>query len=87
MQVVSPHAGDQDCPPWQQLAGFDPPRDEFDRDLSPNHLAGQNLGPLTDAANRPQRSAFDVKPIHRALRDWPDAELKAIPVLEEGTPL
>jgi hypothetical protein len=63
------------------------PRDEYDRDLSPNHLAGQNLGPITDDANRPHRTAFDIKPIHRALREWPDEELKAIPVLEEGSPL
>ena len=65
----------------------DPPRDDFDRDLSPNHLAGQNLGPRTDDAGRATRTAFDLKPVHRALRDWPDEELKAIPVLEEGTAL
>lgn len=63
------------------------PRDDFDRDLSPNHLAGQNLGPLTDDTRKAQRTAFDIKPVHRALSDWPDEELKAIPVLEEGTPL
>jgi hypothetical protein len=65
----------------------DAPTDEFDRDLSPDRLAGQNLGPLTDDARRPHRTAFDLKPVHRALRDWPDDELKSIPVLPEGTPL
>ena len=45
------------------------PRDDFERDLSPNHLAGQNLGPRTDDANRPHRTAFDIKPVHQALRD------------------
>lgn len=63
------------------------PRDEFDRDLNPDPLAGQNLGPRTDDSRRARRTAFDIKPIHRALRDWPDEELKAIPVLEEGVPL
>jgi hypothetical protein len=65
----------------------DVPADEFDRDLSPDPLAGQNLGPRTDDALRARRTAFDIKPIHRALREWPDEELKAIPVLEEGSPL
>lgn len=62
------------------------PTDGFDRDLHPGHLAGQNLGPRTDGADD-ARTAYDVKSVHRALRDWPDGELKEIPVLEEGTPL
>ena len=60
--------------------------DGFDRDLHPDHLAGQNLGPRTDAAQG-ARTAYDVKAVHRTLRDWPDGELKEIPVLEEGAPL
>lgn len=61
------------------------PQDEYDRDLSPDPLAGQNLGPLSSEI--PHRTAYDVKAVHRCLRDFPDDELRAIPVLEEGTAL
>ena len=61
--------------------------DGFDRDLHPNNMAGQNIGPISDASQRSLRSAYDVKTVHRALRDWPDDELKEVPVLAEGTPL
>lgn len=61
--------------------------DGFDRDLHPNHMAGQNIGPISDASQRTTRSAYDVRTLHRALRDWPDDELKEVPVLPEGTPL
>ncbi|HEX2210452.1 MAG TPA: hypothetical protein VHG93_22425 [Longimicrobium sp.] len=58
--------------------------DGFDRDLHPNHLAGQNLGPRTDEGHRAGRTAYDVRSIHRTLRDWPDDELKEIPLLPRG---
>lgn len=61
--------------------------DGFDRDLHPDHLAGQNIGPVSDPAHRTTRTAYDVKAVHRGLRDWPDDELREIPVLPEGTPL
>ena len=58
--------------------------DGFDRDLHPDHLSGQNLGPRTDEGHRAGRTAYDVRSIHRTLRDWPDDELKEIPILPEG---
>jgi hypothetical protein len=58
--------------------------DGFDQDLHPDHLAGQNLGPRTDEGHRAGRTAYDVRAIHRTLRDWPDDELKEIPLLPEG---
>lgn len=61
--------------------------DGFDRDLHPDHMAGQNIGPVSDETQRTLRTAYDVRSIHRSLRDWPDDELKEIPVLGEGTPL
>ena len=61
--------------------------DGFDRDLHPDSMAGQNIGPVSDESHRGGRTAFDVRSIHRALRDWPDDELKQVPVLPEGTPL
>jgi hypothetical protein len=60
--------------------------DGFDRDLHPDPLAGQNIGPRSDPTQN-ARTAYDVKSVHRSLRDWPDDELKEIPVLEEGAPL
>ena len=61
--------------------------DGFDRDLHPRHMAGQNIGPVSDEPHRTGRTAYDVRSVHRALRDWPDDELKQVPVLPEGTPL
>lgn len=65
----------------------DVPVDEFDRDLSPDRLAGQNFGTRSDDSRGTQRTAYDLKPVHRALSAWPDDELKQIPVLPEGAPL
>jgi hypothetical protein len=61
--------------------------DEWERDLNPDRMAGQNIGPDASEPERGTRTAYDVKPVHRALSDWPDDELKRIPVLEEGTRL
>ena len=60
--------------------------DGFDRDLHPDPMAGQNIGPRSDPA-LDARTAYDVKSVHRSLSDWPDDELKEIPVLRPGTPL
>jgi len=62
--------------------------DEWNRDLNPDRLAGQNIGSASSAApDRMNRTAYDVKPVHRALRDMADDELKQIPILEAGTRL
>jgi hypothetical protein len=63
------------------------PRDDFDLDLQPDHLAGQNIGARASEQSRSSRTAFDLKPVHNSLRDWPDDELKAIPVIDEGEAL
>ena len=55
---------------------------EYQDDLNPDHMAGQNLGPTSDREVR-MRSAFDVKELSREL-DLPDDELKGIPVIESG---
>lgn len=65
----------------------DQPQDGFDRDLHRDPLAGQNIGAVPADAHRSRRTAYDVKQVHRALADWPDDELKAIPVVSEGTAL
>ena len=55
---------------------------EYQGDLSPNHMAGQNIGLTSDREVR-MRSAYDVKPLSREL-DLPDDELKRVPVIEPG---
>jgi hypothetical protein len=61
--------------------------EEWRRDLNPDHLAGQNIGRDDAAAEQGLRTAYDVKPLHRALHDLPDDELKQIPVLPTGARL
>src|SRR5205823_326546 len=61
--------------------------DEWNRDLNPDRLAGQNIGGVSEARERMTRTAYDVKSAHRALQDMKDDELKQIPILESGTRL
>jgi hypothetical protein len=63
------------------------PQDEFDHDLHPDHMAGQNLGNRGEDDERSSRTAFDVKDLHRALEGFNDDELKQIPVLDGGARL
>jgi hypothetical protein len=60
------------------------PRDDFDGDLHPDHMAGQNVGGREGDREVGVRSAFDFKAVHRTLGDIPDDELKQVPVLREG---
>ena len=54
---------------------------EWRRDLNPDALAGQNTGATAGQAGRNLLTAYDLKDVHRALRDIPDDALKQIPVL------
>jgi hypothetical protein len=56
---------------------------EYERDLNPARLEGQNIGPNPGDREVGIRTAYDVKPLHRGL-DLGDDELKQIPVLPEG---
>jgi hypothetical protein len=56
-------------------------------DLSPDRMAGQNIGGEAEAQEVAARTAQDVKAVHRALTGFNDDELKEIPVLEPGTRL
>jgi hypothetical protein len=58
---------------------------EYQRDLNPDHMAVQNLGTTSDREVA-MRSAFDIKPLSRAL-DLPDDELKRVPVIRPGARL
>jgi len=61
--------------------------DEWERDLNPNYMAGQNIGRESDERERNAPSAYDRKDVHRRLSDLGDDELKRIPVLPEGARL
>lgn len=61
--------------------------DEFQQDLNPNPMAGQNFGlegthPEKDAPN-----ASEIKELHTLLKGYTNSELKQIPVLPQGSRL
>lgn len=59
--------------------------DEWQRDLNPDHMAGQNIG-QTDADRRERGlvNAHEVKSLHRSLQGFTDDELRQIAVVPEG---
>ena len=61
--------------------------EEYKKDLSPNAMAGQNIGSQAAQAEKSARTAYDLKPVHNRLDHLLDNDLKQIPVLEEGTRL
>ncbi len=61
--------------------------DEWQQDLNPNSMAGQNVGlegphPEKDAPN-----AYEIKELHSTLEGYTSDELKQIPVLPPGSRL
>jgi hypothetical protein len=56
-------------------------------DLDPDALAGQNVGVLGPHPEDDARTAYDLKDLHRRLRDFSDDQLKSIPVLPVGSRL
>src|SRR5687767_4657133 len=75
----------QDRHPRQQASVTHP--DEWQKDLNPNHLAGQNIGVLSDVEARGDRTAFNLRKQGWELGSLDDNELKQIPVVPEGTRL
>ena len=59
---------------------------EWEEDLNPSHMAGQNIGP-TGERSADSVTAYEMKGMHRVLAGYSDDELKQIPVLTEGTRL
>lgn len=57
---------------------------EYQADLNPDHMAGQNVGNVSADRETGLRTAYDVKPLHRSMQGFQDDELKRIPVLPEG---
>jgi hypothetical protein len=61
---------------------------EYQRDLNPNASAGLNYGlegPHPEKEN--PRTAYDIKDLHRQLRNLLDDQLRLIPVLPPGSRL
>jgi hypothetical protein len=61
--------------------------EEWRQDLSPDSMAGQNLGAAGPHPEKRAHTAYDLKPLHAQLRALSDEELKRIRVLEPGTRL
>jgi hypothetical protein len=61
--------------------------DEWQRDLNPEHLAGQNVGRDTEPPPDLAMTAFHLRKRGHDLRGLDDNDLKQVPVLAEGTRL
>lgn len=61
--------------------------DEWQQDLNPDHLAGQNIGTQSSGAEQSGNTAYDLKEVHRQLSDFSDDELKKVSVLPTGSRL
>jgi hypothetical protein len=72
----------QDRTPLQQAKQKHP--DEWQRDLNPDHLAGQNIGQPSDEVTGTDRTAWHLRKAGRDLRGIDDEELKQVPVLAAG---
>jgi hypothetical protein len=72
----------QDRTPLQQAKQKHP--DEWQRDLNPNHLAGQNIGPESEPRLDNPRTAFHLRKMGLDLGRIDDEELKQVPLLPSG---
>ena len=61
--------------------------DEWQEDLNPNPIAGQNHGSQTIQEDRYDRTANDIDELHSKLEGFTNDELKQIPILKPGTRL
>jgi hypothetical protein len=68
--------------PKQQAKRTHPP--EWEQDLNPSHLSGQNIGPPSDARVEAEWTAFHLRKRGLDLNGVNDEELKRVPVLSEG---
>ncbi|AUX24565.1 hypothetical protein SOCEGT47_051030 [Sorangium cellulosum] len=61
--------------------------DELQRDLNPNHMAGQNIGAGPSTLDPQVKLASDIEELTRELQDFTADELREIPVLPAGARL
>jgi hypothetical protein len=60
---------------------------QWQEDLNPGHLAGQNIGPPADDIGSAQMTAFHLRKRGQELRGLHDEELKQVPLVPTGTRL
>ena len=60
--------------------------DEWQKDLNPNHLAGQNIGREAESSSE-HLTAFHLRKRGYALRGLEDSDLKQVPLVPEGSRL
>ncbi len=65
----------------------DQQQDEFQQDLNPNAMAGQNFGLEGPHPEKDAPSAYEIKELHSELEDYTSDQLKNIPVLPSGSRL
>ncbi|MGI9179298.1 MAG: hypothetical protein ACR2H9_02120 [Longimicrobiaceae bacterium] len=58
--------------------------DEWQRDLNPDHMAGQNIGQTAADREQGMPTAYDLKSVHRSLQGFQDDDLKQVPVVPQG---
>ncbi|HEY9770178.1 MAG TPA: hypothetical protein V6C71_17090 [Coleofasciculaceae cyanobacterium] len=61
--------------------------DQWQKDLNPDPMAGQNHGVETTQEDVYDLTAYDLEELHDRLADFTKDELKKIPVLKVGTRL
>ena len=61
--------------------------DQWQKDLNPDPMAGQNIGVEANEIDRYDQTAEDLKELHDRLDQFTKAELKQIPILKSGTRL
>ncbi|BAU67204.1 hypothetical protein STA3757_46140 [Stanieria sp. NIES-3757] len=61
--------------------------DQWQKDLNPDPMAGQNIGIEANEVDRYDQTAEDLKELHDRLNQFSKAELRQIPILKTGTRL
>ena len=61
--------------------------EEWEDDLNPDRMAGQNIGPQSADRERGLQTAYDLRDVHRSLQQFEDDDLKRIPVVPTGARL
>jgi hypothetical protein len=65
----------------------DQKQDQWQQDLNPDPVAGQNHGPQADEPGRFERTAYDIKELHERMTGFSSDDLRQIPVLHPNARL
>jgi hypothetical protein len=81
----NPHRRQNTAVKPQVARAFD--GDEYQSDLNPDAMAGQNIGAVGAHPEKGTRTVHDFKELHAGFSEWSDGALKQIPVVPEGSRL